>query len=1014
MDLMKNKRRRKGEAKQSRKLNIKKLKNEEANAQLKSERLMSKNRGLELGHKVEPFDGGREIIIGFEKNSQLTPSTSRSGNVSFGHSEVDHILEKYNIFDFREMRHPGKYVLISEQLDIEKVVSELRNIKPTIRLAVPNTMMYLDDTDPTRDRGIGVCCIPGGSGCLSSTFDQPGCENYYYFWAGSIWRGDTADGNTCDDCKGACCTFNTPLSSNYYYPDGGSCDLNPTFNCTCVDNVYWGDCDGSPDDNDSIFAGFGTTCASGACEDPDTFAWSRATADSWAVWYDNSSHTWIQKHSGNFSSPMRSTMPRVPHADLQFNLQNMGYPGAWDYEPVSENVVVAVIDTGVGGFQSSFPEWHRHDCWSEKVDSGIIEKHETAGMYSANVGNVEDIDRYGGIYHGSACISVIGARHYNDDWGIKGACPHCKMVSVRNFDWHCTGLSSGNNAYCSQYEGSPFNCVSDSYCQTGLGAKTSHSANAIQYIAEHYGRDSGYDGCIMNMSFGSTWQGMSGNESGLACPDSTYDAQCGVLGDTCGPSGNDYNCEPDPRGMFDEINYAIEQGCILVAAAGNSDLNLEPFTEQHPDAWHHSPSGYPGVIEVAATRYAPYYQSGLHNRKSSYSNYGETINIAATVNYYMANLFSAGGVDVDDTCNNTLDCSYGFACVDMDVDSLSGYEINPWLGADSFCESGGASCIYDYDNDIWTGCCCRPYENEYGLDHGVGGHDHFWYRGSGMPALTPTGWHSGTSAATPEIAGILGYMKSLSPGYDNNDQIINALYDTATNIDSTNTNDPYGTGDAIGPNMLGEGLANAYDALYRICPECLGCIYLPDDMNYAAQISWSPCTDCGQWLYMPYAPLTGSLKVKYISKVELTLHLVDMNNDSVAQWHLPPNHQSGGHVPAEVWIDDAGSDNYFDCGGFNEQYCNGPYIYHTHLGYFLMDNTDEIEYTDLTPGLYWVMSGGDDWNYMGPAWYQLGDDVCYIEQPSGGTCWSVAESNPLAYGPHHGADGSFDWAPCPY
>ena len=845
---------------------------EKANEWIKS--LQSKPR--DLIDEPRPYGSNlREIIVEFEQSGQLTPSTSRSGNVSFGHSEVDHILEKYNIFDFREMRHPGKFVLISEQPNAEKVASKLRNIKPTIRLAVPNGFAYLHDPDPTRDRTPGICCCPSSGQQCTTWYDQQSCEALFGWAMGCIWRGFPADGYSCEDCKGACCTF--AGYGQYHYPDGTSCDLDVIFGHTCADNVYWGDCAPTFDDNDSIFAGFGTTCPD-ACEDPDTYAWSRATADSWLGpwWYHG-----LDDHSGNFP-PL---MPRVPHADLQFNLQNMGYPEAWDMPPaqfpVSENVVVAVLDTGVGGFESSAPNWHRDDCWYEKVNSGIIEKHETTSI-SATSGITTDVDRYGGNYHGSACISVIGARHYNDDWGIKGACPHCKMVSVRVFDWWCYPYSGSNAEHCSQHDGSRNACNSDALCQSFMDSKWSDIADAIQYMADNYGRDSGsgYDGCIMSMSFGYTWYTFG---------DFSY---------------------TDPHGLGAEIAYATEQGCILVASAGNFNKYLVPFINT---GWHNSPSGYPDVIEVASTRYAPYYQSGLHNRKSHYSNYGEMTNIAATVNYYKANTFSSSGVDEWTTCNNTLDCSspvanpdsvHGYkrpywACVDMDADDFPGYEINPWLGADSFCESGGADCIYDYDNDIWTGCCCRQYENEYGIESGFGGQwnpaiddpaaDGAWIEsgGSGILALTPTGYHDGTSAAAPEIAGILGYMKSIFPGYDNNEQIINTLYDTATNIDSTNTNNPYGTSteydwgcdysveqdpypccvghgggypgmwpwmgscsgprSAIGPGMLGAGLANARDALWQIWIESM----IPLDIQYCDSHSECPAGEICYGLNAP-------------------------------------------------------------------------------------------------------------------------------------------------------------------
>ncbi|MEB3224096.1 MAG: S8 family serine peptidase [Candidatus Sericytochromatia bacterium] len=63
------------------------------------------------------------------------------------------------------------------------------------------------------------------------------------------------------------------------------------------------------------------------------------------------------------------------------------------------------------------------------------------------------------------------------------------------------------------------------------------------------------------------------------------------------------------------LRYALERDVVLVASAGNENVENDP--ERRP----HLPSTFPGVIEVAATT--------PDDRKARFSNYGDTVSLAA-------------------------------------------------------------------------------------------------------------------------------------------------------------------------------------------------------------------------------------------------------------------------------------------------------------------------------------------------------------------------------------------------
>ncbi len=80
-----------------------------------------------------------------------------------------------------------------------------------------------------------------------------------------------------------------------------------------------------------------------------------------------------------------------------------------------------------------------------------------------------------------------------------------------------------------------------------------------------------------------------------------------VLSNSWGPTGP----RPSNPVVEDMLDYAHGKGCIVVFAAGNSNMNVQDY----------SPANYPKVISVAAT--------DSNDQRASFSNYGDKITVAA-------------------------------------------------------------------------------------------------------------------------------------------------------------------------------------------------------------------------------------------------------------------------------------------------------------------------------------------------------------------------------------------------
>ncbi len=119
-----------------------------------------------------------------------------------------------------------------------------------------------------------------------------------------------------------------------------------------------------------------------------------------------------------------------------------------------------------------------------------------------------------------------------------------------------------------------------------------------------------------------------------------------------------------------------------------------------------------------------------------------------------------------------------------------------------------------------------------------------------------------------------------------------------------------------------------------------------------------------------------------MSKIDLTLHLINMNNDEIGSKELPANIGPDQLIPTSQW-DDPNADHYI---GWNDT----AYISIGQLQHLLHPQvTFEDQPGGAAAGFFFVITGGGgitDW--MGPAWYG---------QPNVNTCQSITANGHLIH-----------------
>ncbi|MCP4482092.1 MAG: PQQ-binding-like beta-propeller repeat protein [bacterium] len=234
-------------------------------------------------------------------------------------------------------------------------------------------------------------------------------------------------------------------------------------------------------------------------------------------------------------------IPNDPYFANQWGLDNTGQLGgtagvdinalnAWDITTGSEDVIIAVVDTGVDYNHGDLVD----NIW---VNIGEIPNN---GIDDDGNGKIDDYngwdfandaenspDTHG---HGTHCAGIIGAKG-NNGIGITGVCWNVKIMALK--------------------------------CHSGGDFLTK------TYLAIKYAVDNGAK--IISCSFGSSLYSYIVNEA---------------------------------------IQYARSKGCVVVAAAGNSNSSSYKY-----------PAAYDGVVAVANT--------DDNDKKSRYSSYGSWIDISA-------------------------------------------------------------------------------------------------------------------------------------------------------------------------------------------------------------------------------------------------------------------------------------------------------------------------------------------------------------------------------------------------
>jgi len=245
-------------------------------------------------------------------------------------------------------------------------------------------------------------------------------------------------------------------------------------------------------------------------------------------------------------------MPNDPSFNLQYALHNTGQTGgtpdadidapeAWDIETGDENIVIAVVDSGV--------DWDHPDLadniWVNPGEdlnhNGVVDPSDfnsidddsngfiddlrgwdfvntTNPVYSGEDGTIRDNDPMDFHGHGTHCSGIAGAVT-NNTIGVAGVCWNCSIMSVRFMYVSKTGLLSG---------------------------ELDDAAAAVMYAADNGAQ-------IMSNSWGIF------SYSNL---------------------------------VKDAIDYAYDQGVVLVAGAGNFDVDQKLY-----------PAALDNVIAVAATNH---------------------------------------------------------------------------------------------------------------------------------------------------------------------------------------------------------------------------------------------------------------------------------------------------------------------------------------------------------------------------------------------------------------------------
>ncbi|MBD3182813.1 S8 family serine peptidase [Candidatus Poribacteria bacterium] len=249
-----------------------------------------------------------------------------------------------------------------------------------------------------------------------------------------------------------------------------------------------------------------------------------------------------------------SEIPDDPEFGIQWGLSKIKADQAWDITKGSSDIVIAIIDTGV--------DYDHTDLWGNIWHNS----DEIPGNGIDDDGNGYIDDDIGWDF-----VSILGFQYPKPDPDEDISPPDPDPMDFHGHGTICSGIASAATNNSIGIAGMTWNCkimtlrsgykVKDS---TGGSLADCDSAEAIVYAADNGAH-------VISMSWG-------GKGSYI---------------------------------LETAVEYALQKGCVLVAAAGNEGRDDSP----------HYPANYPGVIAVAA--------SNQNDARPGYSNYGEWVDIAA-------------------------------------------------------------------------------------------------------------------------------------------------------------------------------------------------------------------------------------------------------------------------------------------------------------------------------------------------------------------------------------------------
>lgn len=277
---------------------------------------------------------------------------------------------------------------------------------------------------------------------------------------------------------------------------------------------------------------------------------------------DDPNVEWVEP---NYISSIFVT-PNDPHFSIQWGLSKVQADLAWNISQGDPGVVIAVIDTGVDYDHLDLED----NIW-----------HNPGEIPGNNID--DDMNGYVDDHIGWDFVSVPRNAIPPPDPNEDVSPPDNNPMDFHGHGTHCAGIASAVTDNNTGVAGTAWSCK---IMALRAGYKTSDGSGSLpdsdSSEALYYAADEGAD--VISMSWGAI---ISSNVVSTA------------------------------------IQYALNKGCVLVAAAGNKGQDMKNY-----------PAALPGVIAVAA--------SDQNDKRAWFSNYGLWVDIAAPGKDIYSTIYGSG------------------------------------------------------------------------------------------------------------------------------------------------------------------------------------------------------------------------------------------------------------------------------------------------------------------------------------------------------------------------------------